>query len=65
MWTVRRHGGRYCDTWRDVLVTPDEHRARAKYAKLHHDMRQGGVELIDPHGNRVAYDWAPRLRTRW
>lgn len=28
MWTVRRHGGRYCDTWRDVLVTPDEERAR-------------------------------------
>lgn len=65
MWIVRRCAGRAGSGWHNVLVTPDEQRTRTTYAKLHHDMRQGGVELIAPDGNRVAYDRAPRLRTRW
>jgi hypothetical protein len=37
----------------------------AKYAKLHADMRQGTVELIDGDGEIIDRAWAPRLRTRW
>ena len=48
-----------------VRFIGDEAKAREVYAKLHYDMRQGAVELLDGDGKVVLRDWAPRLRTRW
>jgi hypothetical protein len=63
-WMVRRWGGLNRYPHRVVFVG-SEHEARAKFDKLHRDMRQGTVELVDDEGKTVKRDWAPRLRTRW
>jgi hypothetical protein len=63
-WTVMRWSGRDGDTPRKVFAGTKD-KARAKYAKLYRDMRQGTVELMDGEGKTVDRAWAPRLRTRW
>lgn len=65
MWTVNRHGGRASDTWRTLLETEDEQQARDRYQKEYVKLRQGGIELRDSEGERVAKAWSPRLRSRW
>jgi hypothetical protein len=63
-WTVRRHSGRSDGEWRTVYCGTEQ-KARAKFKRIECDMRQGGVELVDPDGKQQSYAWAPRLRTRW
>jgi hypothetical protein len=63
-WTVMRWSGRDRETPRKVFAGIEE-KARAKYAKLYRDMRQGMIELMDGDGKTVDRAWAPRLRTRW
>ena len=63
-WKVERWGGqeRYP---RRVVFTGSEDLAPAKYEKLHAEMRQGDVVLLDDEGKTIKWDWAPRLCTRW
>lgn len=63
-WTVRRWGGRRSDRWKTSGLLP-EREARQRFAAESEHLRQGGVALFGPDGNRVAIVTAPRLRTRW
>lgn len=64
-WLVRRNGGRKDLPWRIVFSSRDETKAREHYALLCKEMRQGGVELVNPSGETVERSIAPRLRTKW
>ena len=63
-WTVIRWSGRTSDVPRKVFAGTEE-KARARYAKLYREMRQGNVELFDGDGKAIDRAWAPRLCTRW
>lgn len=63
-WTVQRHSGRRDGTWREAARGP-ETRARARYASIREQLRQGGVRLVAPHGVTIESTGAPMLRTRW
>ena len=58
-WIVMRWSGREGDAHRKVFEGTEE-KARRKYDKLHAEMRQGGVELIDGDGKAVKRDRASR-----
>jgi len=58
-WIVMRWSGREGDAHRKVFEGTEE-KARRKYDKLHAEMRQGGVELIDGDGKTVKRDRASR-----
>jgi len=61
---VDRHGGRATDSWRVLLDTDDEAKARARYVRVSGVLRQGTVRLrID--GKVEASTSSPRLRSRW
>lgn len=64
-WRVLRFGGRVTDTWRTVLATDDEAKARKKYEALAAALRQGRIVLQRPDGTKAASGWGPTLRTRW
>ena len=51
-----RWSGRNVEAPKGRFIGP-ENKARAKYAKLFADMRQGSVELFDGEGKTVKRDW--------
>jgi hypothetical protein len=64
-WTIKRWSGHDNDVPKFRYIDSEE-RARALYAKLLKDMRQGMVELFDGDGKSVKRDWAPpTLRMKW
>jgi hypothetical protein len=58
---IKRWSGHDNDVPKFTYIDSEE-RARALYAKLRKDMRQGMIELFDGDGKSVKRDWAPRLR---
>ena len=64
-WMIKRWSGHDNDVPKFRYYDSEE-RARAIYARLHQDMRQGMVELFDGDGKSVKRDWAPpTLRMKW
>lgn len=63
-WTVKRHGGRRSDSWRDLYYGDDAKKAEAVYRKAEISLRQGEVRL-EADGLLDKRAWAPRLRSNW
>jgi hypothetical protein len=70
-WVIMRHGGRTNCEWRDITRYPADYQygaeksARDLYQCLMVDVRQGGLALVNPSGEIVAFYSAPLVRTRW
>jgi hypothetical protein len=61
---IKRHGGRALDKWTTAATSNDEPTARAEFARLKADMRQGGLQLyVD--GKVVDQAFAPRVQRHW